>query len=173
MKKKKLFAGIVSAVMLCSALPAVNLAVPTDYSSVYAAETSEPQTTVVYSADFEDGTNDFTGRDGIGTFNVVSTDAHGGTNCLECSDRTKGWHGPQLLLDNMLEPGVEYIASAWVKAAWYNDVKMSMEYTDSEGTAATNYVFEVSKIAANMALILVSSIMLVDATNNPFLYFRF
>ena len=40
-------------------------------------------------------------------------------------------------------------------------------------TAATNYVFEVSKIAANMTLILVSSIMLVDATNNPFLYFRF
>lgn len=134
MKKKKLFAGIVGAVMLCSALPAINLAVPAAYSSVYAAESSEPQTTVVYSADFEDGTNDFTGRDGYGTYTVISTDAHGGTNCLECSDRTKGWHGPQLLLDNMLEPGVEYIAGAWVKAAWYNDVKMSMEYTDSEGT---------------------------------------
>lgn len=40
-------------------------------------------------------------------------------------------------------------------------------------TAVTNYVLEVSKIAVNMALILVSSIMLVDATNNPFLYFRF
>ena len=134
MKKEKIFAGIVGAVMLCSAVPVIKMAVPADYSSVYAEESGEPQTTVVYSADFEDGKNDFTGRDGIGTFTVVSTDAHSGTNCLECSDRTKGWHGPQLLLDDMLEPGVEYIASAWVKAAWYNDVNMSMEYTDSEGT---------------------------------------
>lgn len=133
MKKEKIFAGIVGAVMLCSAIPVIKMAAPADYSSVYAEESSEPQTTVVYSADFEDGKNDFTGRDGYGTYTVISTDAHGGTNCLECSDRTKGWHGPQLLLDDMLEPGVEYIASAWIKAEWYNDVKMSMEYTDSAG----------------------------------------
>lgn len=38
---------------------------------------------------------------------------------------------------------------------------------------AVNYAVEVSKIAVNLSLILVSSIMLTDATNNPFLYFRF
>lgn len=46
-----------------------------------------------------------------------------------------------------------------------------------ERRAGKHYVsavaLEASKIAVNMALILVSSIMLVDATNNPFLYFRF
>lgn len=35
------------------------------------------------------------------------------------------------------------------------------------------YAVEFTKIVANLALILTSSIMLVDATNNPFLYFRF
>lgn len=130
MKKRKLFAGIISAVMLCSAVPAVNMA--SDAFSTVNAE--ESQTTVIYSADFEDGTNDFTGRDGIGTLTVVNTNAHGGTSCLECSDRTSGYQGPQILLDDMLEPGVEYIASAWVRTEWYNTIKMSMEYTDSEGT---------------------------------------
>ncbi len=35
------------------------------------------------------------------------------------------------------------------------------------------YIAETAKIVINISLILVSSIMLVDATNNPFLYFRF
>ena len=40
-------------------------------------------------------------------------------------------------------------------------------------SAVAAYAVSVSKIAVNLSLILVSSIMLVDATNNPFLYFRF
>ena len=40
-------------------------------------------------------------------------------------------------------------------------------------SAVAAYAVSVSKIAFNLSLILVSSIMLVDATNNPFLYFRF
>lgn len=35
------------------------------------------------------------------------------------------------------------------------------------------YAISVSRIVVNLSLIIVSSIMLVDATNNPFLYFRF
>lgn len=35
------------------------------------------------------------------------------------------------------------------------------------------YTMEIPKIAINLSLIIVSSIMLVDATNHPFLYFRF
>ncbi len=38
---------------------------------------------------------------------------------------------------------------------------------------AAAYITSVSKIAVNISLLLVSSILLVDATNNPFLYFRF
>jgi len=34
-------------------------------------------------------------------------------------------------------------------------------------------VLDMSQVAVNVALLLISSIMLVDATNNPFLYFRF
>ena len=35
------------------------------------------------------------------------------------------------------------------------------------------YVVDTFQIIANAALLAVSSIFLVDATNNPFLYFRF
>ena len=36
-----------------------------------------------------------------------------------------------------------------------------------------SYTIAASRVAVNIALLLVSSILLVDATNNPFLYFRF
>ena len=36
-----------------------------------------------------------------------------------------------------------------------------------------SYTIAASKIVVNIALLIVSSILLVDATNNPFLYFRF
>lgn len=120
--KKKIFAGVAAAALLCTVVP-----------SSYPVVDAEQTATLVYSADFEDGKNDFTGRDGFGTFTVVDSGANGSSKALECSDRAKSWQGPQLLLDDMLEPGVEYIASAWVKAEWYNDIKMSMEYTDSAG----------------------------------------
>lgn len=122
--KKKILAGLLSAVTLCSSIPAASTAIA-----------AAPTTKVVYFADFEDGSNDFTAREGSAkiTFNVVDSGANGSGKCLECSEREKNWQGPQIALDGMLEPGVEYIASAWVKAEWHNDVKLSMEYTDSSG----------------------------------------
>ncbi len=135
--KKRIIAGILGVAMICSAVPVLNMVAPVNYATV-SAETSTPQTTVMYETDFEDGVNIFSGRDGIGTFTVVDTDAHSGTKSLKCTDRTKGWHGPQIALDGLLEPGVEYIASAWVKAAWYNQIKLSMEYTNSAGERKFN-----------------------------------
>lgn len=122
--KKKILAGLLSAVTLCSSFPAAG--------TVIAAE---PKTNVVYFADFEDGSNDFTAREGSAkiTFNVVGSGANGSGKCLECSERESSWQGPQISLDDMLDPGVEYIVSAWVKAEWSNDVKLSMECTDSSG----------------------------------------
>ena len=43
----------------------------------------------------------------------------------------------------------------------------------SEKSSAVNVAATFMRIPVNLALILVSSVMLVDATNNPFLYFRF
>lgn len=129
-KRKKFLAGILSSAMLLSFLPCTGFISNVNDSAVYAEESSSE---TVYYADFEDGTNDFTGRDGYGTLTVVDSDSYEGSKCLECSGREKSWQGPQLLLDNMLEPGVEYIASAWVKTPWYNSVKLSMEYTDESG----------------------------------------
>lgn len=127
---KKLLSGVLSAMMLCTLVPfSDNISVTMD-SYVEAAESNS---TVIYSTGFEDGVNDFTGRDGFGTFNVTDSDSYEGSKCLMCTDRTKSWHGPQIALDNMIEPGVEYIVSAWVKTPWYNSVKLSMEYTNSSG----------------------------------------
>ena len=49
------------------------------------------------------------------------------------SDRAKGWHGPQLLVDDICQPNKEYTISAFAKTEWYNSVKLSLEYTDTAG----------------------------------------
>lgn len=85
------------------------------------------------STGFEDGINDFTGRGGVETLQIVNTDSYSGTSCLECSNRGKGWHGPWLALEGLLEPGIEYMVSAKAKAQWYNNINLKLDYTDSSG----------------------------------------
>lgn len=125
MKNKicKILSGIVSSVMLCSSIPAV-----------YAADSTE-NSNVIFSSGFEDGEgiSEFTGRGGVETISATTSSAHTGESSMCISDRAKGWHGPQLSLDNRCEAGVEYTVSAWVKAEWYNEVKLSLEYTDAGG----------------------------------------
>jgi len=121
MEKKRIFAGLLSAFIMCTSVPAV---------SGIAAESTDNGTEIIYSADFEDGVNDFTGRDSANTLTISDSGANGSSKCMVCSGREKNWHGPQILLDGMCEPGVQYTVSAWVKAAWYNEINISMEYTD-------------------------------------------
>ncbi|MGN1481253.1 endo-1,4-beta-xylanase [Porcipelethomonas sp.] len=130
---KQILAGLMSSVMLLSALP-VSGTLNSFTGSVAFAEDAESTENIIYTADFEDGVNDFTGRDGYGSSTIDTTGGYGGGSCLLFTGREKSWQGPQILLDNMIEQGEEYIVSAMVKTPWHATVQMSMEYTDSEGT---------------------------------------
>ncbi len=50
-------------------------------------------------------------------------------------------------------------------------IKLILKYAEKRNS--TLYVMSVVKVIVNVVLLIVSSIMLVDSTNNPFLYFRF
>ncbi len=118
---RSMLAGLLSAVCAVTSLP-VNT------GTVSAA----PEQTVIYETGFEDGVIDFTRRGEDETLSIT-TDAHTGDGALAVTTRAKSWNGPQLALSERCEAGVRYVASAWVKAAWYNDIKMSLQYNDSEG----------------------------------------
>ena len=75
----------------------------------------------------------FTGRGGVESISITSSQAHGGSSSMMVSDRAKGWHGPQLLVDDICQPNKEYTISAFAKTEWYNSVKLSLEYTDTAG----------------------------------------
>lgn len=130
---RKIAAGLMSSVMLCSALPMTG-AMNVMSNSVVFAEDSETTENVVYYADFEDGKNDFTGRDGCGSSAIDSTGGYGGGACMLFTGRQKSWQGPQLVVDDIVNQGEEYMVSAMVKTPWYANVQVSMEYTDTEGT---------------------------------------
>ncbi len=118
---KRLLACALGTVCAVSALP------------VHSILADAADQTVIYETGFEDGVIDFTRRGEDETLSIT-TDAYSGDSALAVTTRAKGWNGPQFALDERCEAGVRYVVSAWVKAAWYNDVKLSLQYTDSEGT---------------------------------------
>ncbi len=124
MKKsiKRIFSGLIGTAMLCTSIPVV-----------YAEDTTADD--VIFSSGFEDDSDvsAFTGRGGVETIAVTKDSAHTGEGSMLVSGREKGWNGPQFLLDERCEAGVEYTVSAWVRTEWYNNVNLSMEYTDSSG----------------------------------------
>ena len=121
---KKVLAGLLGAVLLSTSIP---------FATVTAADAETGA--IIYSSDFEDSSASlpFTGRGGVESISVTSSQAHSGSSSMMVSDRTKSWHGPQLLLDDICEPNKEYTVSAYAKAEWYNSIKLSLEYTDAAG----------------------------------------
>ncbi len=121
---KKIFAGLLGAVLLSTSIP---------FATVTAVDAEAGA--VIYSSDFEDSSASlpFTGRGGVESISITDSQAHSGSSSMMVSDRTKGWHGPQLLLDDICEPNKEYTVSAYAKAEWYNSIKLSLEYTDAAG----------------------------------------
>lgn len=121
---KKAFTGLLGSVLLFTSVA----------FSAFAADESESDK-VIFSSGFENGVgiSEFTGRGGVEVISAVSSDSHSGIYSMKISGRKQGWNGPQLLLDGRCNADEEYVVSAWVKAAWYNNVMLSLEYTDSSG----------------------------------------
>ena len=135
MKKEirtRVTAGVLSAVMLCAAVPVTTAFSGSSAGIVSAAE--DDGTTEIYSSGFEDGdVSAFTGRGGVETITATDSQAYSGSYSMCVSDRAKNWNGPQFLLDDKCEAGVQYTVSAAAKTEWYNSIKLSMEYTDASG----------------------------------------
>ena len=130
--KTRVTAGVLSAVMLCAAVPVTTAFSSSSAGIVSAAE--DDGTTEIYSNGFEDGdVSAFTGRGGVETITATDSQAYSGSYSMCISDREKNWNGPQFLLDDKCEAGVQYTVSAAAKTEWYNSINLSMEYTDASG----------------------------------------
>ena len=144
-KRKKIAAGILSAVMLCSVVPVASVLTSNDNLSYYSVSAEENN--VIYSTGFEDGSvGNFVPRMNEGQSVVLSittgSDAHGGSNYLKATGREKTWQGIKYPADN-LEIGKEYMVSASLKTQWYSTITLSLEYNDASGTTHWDNVTQV------------------------------
>ncbi len=124
-----------SAALCLSALLTLTTA---PLSAVQAASSEGKE---IYVTGFEDGdVSKFSkrGDDDTSVIKASAAEPHSGDQCMEVTERDQGWNGPSIALKDLCEPGVLYVASAWVKAKWYNSCKLSMQYTDSEGVQHYN-----------------------------------
>ncbi len=121
---KKAVSAILSAAMLCSA-------VPTSAGILSTAADSD----VIFASGFEngEGIDQFTGRGGAEIIEATTEKAYSGEYSMSITNREEGWNGPQFRMDTVCEPGVEYTISASVMTEWYNNVMLSWEYTDTAG----------------------------------------
>ncbi|MCE7079455.1 endo-1,4-beta-xylanase [Streptomyces sp. ST2-7A] len=71
----------------------------------------------VLVSDFEDGTAQGWAARGGETVTVEGTAARTGSYGLAVTERSAGWEGPALRVDHLLERGVEYTVSLWVRLA--------------------------------------------------------
>lgn len=133
-KKKKFIAGVITAAMMCSAIPLTSFVVRNDTGHSYV---SAAEGTLLYENDFEDGdAGKFLPRMNEGDsvkLTVISENAASGTGCLECSGREMSWQGITLPAEGLMETGVEYSVSASVKSQWYAELCLSIQYDDAAG----------------------------------------
>ena len=98
--------------------------------------------------DFEDGDVSAFSKRGEEDTSVIAAstaDSHSGSGCMAVTERSEGWNGPSVTLSALgCEPGVQYVASAWVKMKWYNTVRLSMQYTDEEGEQHYDNLFSIN-----------------------------
>ncbi|MGN1036475.1 MAG: endo-1,4-beta-xylanase, partial [Ruminococcus sp.] len=162
MKKsiKRIFSGLIGTAMLCTSLPVV-----------YAEDTTADD--VIFSSGFEDDSDvsAFTGRGGVESISVTKDSAHTGEGSMLISDREKNWNGPQFLLDERCEAGVEYVVSAWVRTEWYNTVNLSMEYTDASGERHYNNLKSVVS-QGDWAEITETKLSFSEDMTNVYIYFE-
>lgn len=131
---KRVLSGLLAFSCVVSALPVIG---------VNAEDT--PAVKDIYVSDFEDGDVSAFSKRGDTDTSMISAgtgEAHSGTGFMSVIGRTKGWNGPQIKVDELCEPGVKYSVSAWVKTAWYNACKISMQYTDENGDVHYNNLGE-------------------------------
>ena len=90
--RKRVAAGVLSAVMLCAAVPVTTaFTAGTAASVVSAAE--DDGTTQIYGTGFEDGdVSAFTGRGGVETITATTEQAYSGSYSMCVKDRAKNWN---------------------------------------------------------------------------------
>lgn len=132
--KKHIYRSIAAVLALsltAAALPVVQA----------GAETAE-ESKIIYETDFEDGDVSKFSKRGDTDTSVIGTatddSAPSGSTVMTVTERSKGWNGPQIRLDEICEPGVKYMVSVKVKAAWYNNIMVSMQST-ANGSTEPNY----------------------------------
>lgn len=114
----RVMAMLLAAGCTAAAFPAI----PADAEVVEAAKS-------IYETDFEDGDVSQFSKRGDTDTSVIGTDTEDGNTYMSITERSNGWNGPQLRLDDICEPGVRYTVSLKAKAQWYNDIKVSLQYT--------------------------------------------
>jgi endo-1,4-beta-xylanase len=89
---------------------------------------------IICETSFEDG--DFSMFSPRGTDEVLEISTAGGKtgdNCLAVTKRAQSWNGAQYNLEKSCEPGGQYLVKAYVKAQWYSNICLSIQYTDGDG----------------------------------------
>lgn len=114
-------------IAMCGALMVTSCA-----SSGGAGGASDSASALYYNG-FESGIGSFVARGSNEKLEVVTDGAYAGSSCLRISDRAKSWQGASVKVSDVLEAGVQYLASAYVKADSACTITLSTDTTDSSG----------------------------------------
>lgn len=165
--RKRLVSVLLSGAMVCSAVSASMTLTKANLSWTVDAADS----VVIFSADFEEGENDFTARGTTETLEITSEKAHNGTHSLKIDGREQSWNGPQLALDNLITANTEYVVTAYAMTSWYSNLTLSIQYDDTEGKTIYSNIVTQNNDGSNWSEFS-NKISFPSGSTNKYVYFE-
>jgi endo-1,4-beta-xylanase len=136
------FAADVSGLLLYVESPNETVEFYLDDVTITLVSPAPPPGKIVQN-DFEDGTEQGWGERGDAVVEAVTEAAHTGSYSLKTTGRTAGWHGASLNVLGMLQPGVVYEISGYVRLVAgqpASQLIVTMQRTPVEGDTAYEWI---------------------------------
>lgn len=135
------------------------------------------ENTIVYKNFFEDGALNGFGPRGIGCVVEISSATNhtdSGQNSLYVTKRTANWNGATLSIKKLVEVGVPYRFSAWVRqdSGKTEKISMKLDYRDAAGTSHYDSLIEDEVFPSGKWVKLSAAMKIPEYADDIALYFE-
>ena len=115
------------------------------WMSCQAATEKPPK--VVFTADFETGTDGFEARGGKEVLSQSDEAAYSGTYSLKVENRSSSWHGPIVNVAPYVREGKEYVVSVRVKLLTPESAQIRLSSQTGTGNASTYNTIAINSVS--------------------------
>ncbi len=143
-------------------------------------ETSDPDSKILYNAEFEDGTQGWAPL-GAGSLSIDNKNFHSGKSSIHIKDRTAMWNGPSFECIDFIALDSEAYFSAWAyqESGAAEQIFLTLKLTNSNGNTVFNNIYSADSVSGEWVQMqgsayigpdIVSAVLYVESPNENLEY---